>query len=103
MYTDANGDQGKQPSDDNLLDASESSSFAAFSEGADASATSRSTQRFFLEGDDTAFKEKKITNHHGRPSILKTPMLESTSVDDLLIRVRFWLSTLPWCTLTKNQ
>jgi hypothetical protein len=99
MYTDANGDQGKQPTDDNKSDASESSSFAAVSEGADASATSRSTQRFFLEGDDMAFEDKNITNHHGRASILKTPMLESTSSADRYLnqRVRFRLpEPLPW-------
>jgi hypothetical protein len=93
MYTDANGYQGERLTDDKKSDASESSSFAAVSEGADASATSRSTQRFFLEGDDMAFEENIITNHHGRPSILKTPILESTSSEDRSLnqRVRFKL------------
>jgi hypothetical protein len=50
-------DQESSLSDDNLLDASESSSFAAFfPRGADASATSRSYHKGSL--DDTAFKEK---------------------------------------------
>lgn len=99
MYTDANEDQGEQPTDNKKLDTGESSSLAAVSEGADASATSRSTQRFYLEGDDMAFEEKSTANHHGRPSILKTPILESTSTVDrsLKQRVRFRLSEpLPW-------
>jgi hypothetical protein len=96
MYTDANEDQGERLSDDKKLDVGESSSFAAFSEGGDASAASRSTQRFYLEGE---FEEKNITNRHGRASILKTPMLESTSaaVRSPNQRVRFRLpEPLPW-------
>jgi hypothetical protein len=49
-----------------------------------------------LEGE---FEEKIITNHHGQASILKTPMLESTSaaVRSLNQRVRFRLpEPLPW-------
>jgi hypothetical protein len=94
MYIDTNGDHGERPTDDKKLDAGESSSNP---EGADASVTSRSTQRFYLEGDNMAFEEKD--NHHGRASILKTPMLGSTSDADISLNrmVRFRLpEPLPW-------
>jgi hypothetical protein len=92
MHTDENGDQGKRPTDDKNLDADELSSFAPGPEGVDARATSRSTRRFYLEGDET------IANHHGRGSILKTSMLETISADrSPNRRVRFRLpEPLPW-------
>jgi hypothetical protein len=90
--TDENEDQGKRPTDDNNLYADELSSFAPGPEGADARATSRSTRRFYLEGDET------IANQQGRASILKTPMLETISADRCPNRrVRFRLpEPLPW-------
>jgi hypothetical protein len=107
MYNDANEDQGERPTDDKKLDGDESSSFEGVSEGGDVSATSRSTQRFFLEGDDVAFEEEIIATHHGRASILRTPVLESTptaalqstplAARSLNQRVRFKLpEPLPW-------
>jgi hypothetical protein len=99
MYTDANGDQGERPSDDKRLHDDESSSFEGVSQGGDVSATSRSTQRFFLEGDDMEFEDKIIATHHWQASILRAPMLESTSAAarSLNQRVRFKLpEPLPW-------
>jgi hypothetical protein len=89
MHTDENGDQGERPTDDKKLHAGESRS----------SATARSTRRFYLKGDDImTFEGENIANHHGRASILKTPMLESTPAERSPNQtVRFRLpEPLPW-------